>query len=277
MCTKLSFTFGNRRITGISSKKWQIVHWTFIATFLCLMLTLTLIDVVQCRPIRASYSLVYLASMKDPRQVKCINKQAFNLMACVLHILTDCALLCVPIFVIVRLQIPWSRKCRLGAVFAVGGMSTIASIVRAVLTIHPMEDPTWQLYYVCIWSIIDITFAVIVASFPALNAIVDKVIKRAKINALSDQLSLRRLLSRIRNYLISYSRRSSSTVHVRDLEGSDVHFYAKMDGLSQEQSQIETKDSSGNYIFWNSSKAAQILELKSYGTRLDSKIFPEYD
>lgn len=222
MCTKLSIAFGNRRITGISSKNWQIVHWIFIATFLCLMPTLTLIDILQCRPVRASYSLPYLASMEDPRQVKCISRRAFSLTARSLHILTDCALLCVPIFIIVQLQMPLSRKCRLSAIFAVGGMSTIASIVRNVLIDNPMEDATWQLYQVYIWNIIDITFAVIVSSLPALNAIVDRTIKRARTNALGDRSSPRRLLSRIKTYVSLHTRRSSSKAYVDDSENSDV-------------------------------------------------------
>lgn len=241
------------------------------------MPTLTLIDVVQCRPIGASYSLRYLASMKDPRQVKCINRHAFGLTARALHILTDCALMCVPIFVVVQLQIPWSRKCRLGAVFAVGGMSTIASIVRNVLITHPMEDATWQLYHVYIWNMIDITFAVVVASLPALNAIVDRAIKRAKTKTLGDRSSLRRLLSYIKNYVSSHSRRSSSTVDLGASKASDEISWRKMKGPSQSESQVETKNGSGSYTFGKSSKAAQISELKSYGTRLDSKIFPEYD
>lgn len=194
------------------------------------MPALTLIKMVQCRPIRAGYSLQYLASMKDPRQVKCIDRSSFSLSARILHILTDVTLLCVPIFVIAQLQMPWSKKCRLGAVFAIGGMSTIASIVRNVIIVHPMEDATWELYRVYPWNIIDVTFAVIVASLPALNAIVDKSIKRAKSYAVSEQSSLKGLLSRIKNYVTLHSHRPSSTTYVNDSDGSDVKPFTEVKG-----------------------------------------------
>ncbi|CAG8955048.1 hypothetical protein HYFRA_00007062 [Hymenoscyphus fraxineus] len=72
-------------------------------------------------------------------------------------------------------------KARLTAIFAIGGMSTLASILRNVILADNLEDPTYEYYPVYIWNAIDITFAVIVASLPALNRLVDVSIEKVKL------------------------------------------------------------------------------------------------
>ncbi|KAI1386453.1 uncharacterized protein F4822DRAFT_316870 [Hypoxylon trugodes] len=172
-CVKLSVAFANRRITGLASKRWMIVHWVFICLFLVLLPTTVFIQAFQCLPVPVRYSLIAIGSLTDPTQIKCLNMSAVSLATRVLHILTDVALLCVPITIMARLQMPWKKKARLISIFALGGMSTLASILRNIDIFHYNNDITWQYYGVYAWNTIDITFAVIVASLPALNSLLD--------------------------------------------------------------------------------------------------------
>lgn len=172
-CIKLSVAFANRRITGLASRKWTITHWVFIAIFLVLLPTTVCLQAFQCVPVPARYSLIYIGSMADPHDFKCINTTAVSLATRVLHITTDVALLCVPIIILARLQMSIKRKSRLIFIFALGGMSMIASILRNLGVLRYSDDITWDYHDVYVWNTIDISFAVVVASLPSLNSLID--------------------------------------------------------------------------------------------------------
>ncbi|KAI2626748.1 hypothetical protein GGR54DRAFT_483420 [Hypoxylon sp. NC1633] len=128
----------------------------------------------KCQPVSVFYSLISIGSLSDPHQLKCLSGiDAISLSTRILHILTDVSLLCVPIIIMIRVQIPMRKKARIIAIFALGGMSTLASILRNVDIFRYNDDITWQYYEVYAWNIVDICFAVIVASLPALNHLLD--------------------------------------------------------------------------------------------------------
>jgi hypothetical protein len=155
------------------------IHYAFIGLFAILLPLNVCLEALQCIPAPALYSLVYIGKMKNPRQIKCLNTHAISLQCRIVHIVTDVALLCVPITIVFRLQqISWKKKLRLTSIFALGGMSTVASILRNRIIAHYLDDITWQYYEVYVWNYIDITFAVVVASLPALNRLVDAALSR---------------------------------------------------------------------------------------------------
>ena len=136
---------------------------------------------LQCLPVPAGYSLWYDEALKDPYIIKCVlNRQAIRLGTRILHILTDFSLLCVPIFIVARLHMPKAKKYRLIAIFAVGGMSTISSVVRNILIVRYMDDFTYQSYYIYCFDVMDITFTCIVASLPALNGLLEVLLRSIK-------------------------------------------------------------------------------------------------
>lgn len=178
---KLSIAFSNRRITDLISDRWNIVHWIFICLFLILIPHTVFLEAFQCLPVPARYSLIYIGSMTDPSRIKCLDATAVGLSVRILHAVTDVALLCVPITIILRSSIPKKKKVRITAIFALGAMSTIASIMRNVNTTGGnINDMTWQYYEVYVWNTIDICFAVVVASLPALNNLLDAGMERFK-------------------------------------------------------------------------------------------------
>lgn len=189
----------------MASKSWQYIHWGFISLFLCLWPILTIINIATCLPVPANFSLWYTGSMKNPLRIHCLNRNAISLGSRIIHILTDCALLCVPIFIVARLQMPKARKYRLIAIFAIGGMSTIASICRNIFISRTYSDFTYQSYAIYCFDIIDITFAVIVASLPALNGLLESFIGVVKSSFGS---------------LLSGSNKSGSTTNLKPSTGS---------------------------------------------------------
>ncbi|KAF7875017.1 hypothetical protein EAF04_002189 [Stromatinia cepivora] len=176
---KLSIALANQRLTGLASKTWQYIHRAFIGTFLCLLPITTFLNMFQCLPVPAGYSLWYVGGIADPAStIHCLNRTSISYGTRILHILTDVALLCVPIVIVLRLQMPKVKKYRLVAVFAIGGASTLASIVRNVFVHKALGDFTYQGYIIWCFDIVDITFAVVVASLPALNGLVESALQR---------------------------------------------------------------------------------------------------
>lgn len=153
--------------TGIAEpQRWQYIHWGFIVTFLILLPITTFLNMFQCLPVPADYSLCYVGAIVDPAiTISCLNRVSIGYATRILHILTDVTLLCLPITIVMRLHMPRSKIYRLVAVFAVDGMSTIASILRNVFT--------YDGYIIWCFDNIDITFAVIVICLPALNGLLE--------------------------------------------------------------------------------------------------------
>jgi len=172
-CIKLSVAFANRRITGLASRNWTITHWVFITLFLVLLPLTVSLQAFQCLPVDVRYSLIAIGKLTDPKQIKCLDASAVSLSTRVLHIVTDLALLCVPIVILARLRMPFWNKMRIISLFALGAISTLASILRNIAIFRYNDDVPWQYYEVYVWNTVDITFAVIVASLPALNSLID--------------------------------------------------------------------------------------------------------
>lgn len=132
----------NRRLTGMTSKNWQIAHWTYFTILACLMPICVLLNIFSCSPIATSFTLQSIGNMTDPRKIKCLDRSAISLATRTVHIVTDWLLLPVPLIIIWRLQMPLRKKVRLMLVFCIGLVSSIASIVRNVLSQRVAIDIT---------------------------------------------------------------------------------------------------------------------------------------
>ena len=133
-CVKISITLANRRITGMTSKRWQIAHWMYLALLITIMPISVFLNVFPCSLIATYFTLQSIAAVPHPRTTKCLDQNAISLATRILHIVTDWLLLAVPLIIIWRLQMPLSRKLRLMLVFTVGIVSSVATIIRNVLT-----------------------------------------------------------------------------------------------------------------------------------------------
>lgn len=144
-CIKISIVLQNRRITGMTSRSWQIAHYTYLALLLCLMLISVFLNIFACSPIATLFSLQAIARVANPRSIKCLNDHTLSLATRTMHIVTDWLLLPVPLIILYRLRMPWKKKLRVGFIFCLGLISSIATIVRNVLSTQVTTDPTCKL------------------------------------------------------------------------------------------------------------------------------------
>ena len=83
----------------------------------------------------------------------------------------DFALLSVPITLLIQLKMELGKKIRLGFLFSIGTVSSVGSIMRQVYQKGSKEDLTYAFPLSLKWLIIDMFFAVTVASLPILNVL----------------------------------------------------------------------------------------------------------
>jgi len=177
---KTSIALANGRITGLQSRKWTIAYWISLFIVLSLLISTVFVNIFQCSPVTPFFSIIALGKMEDPADLICINVNAVSLSFRALHICTDWMLLSVPIIIIYRLNVSMTIKLRLALVFGIGAMSSIATIVRETIIFNDNPDVTYNEHVVYAWNLVDVFFACIVASLPALNAPADLVMKKTK-------------------------------------------------------------------------------------------------
>lgn len=102
--------------------------------------------IFACDPIAISWDI----SITEGR---CLNRAALYIVTAVANIASDIILFVLPMPMVISLQLPRRQKFGLMAIFGVGSVTIVTSIVR--LSILPKfvtsEDPTWDVAWVTIW------------------------------------------------------------------------------------------------------------------------------
>ncbi|KAI4268066.1 MAG: hypothetical protein L6R38_007976 [Xanthoria sp. 2 TBL-2021] len=190
--TKFSILLFYRRvfISQATSLRFRIVWyaitvWTFlwgISTFFA--------AAFQCSP--ASF---YWSKYTRKTQGTCMDLRVLLLVTASLNIVTDVALLILPMPVVWNLKIERSQKFAVSGIFLLGGLSfvsvCVASIIRApylnqVVTV----DPQWTSVNASIWSVIEPGVGIICASLPSMGPILRKAFPLQSLNREPRNISL---------------------------------------------------------------------------------------
>ncbi|KAF6786402.1 CFEM domain-containing protein [Colletotrichum sojae] len=131
------------------------------------MISVFCVTLFQCNPMSLNWTPGYRRT--------CINNVAFNYAYNCIVIATDVAVLAVPFWAFINLQMRRRLKIALLGVFALGGLVTIISCVRLALLISWFDQfykglGSKDLYYSFGWAVspIECNLAIIAASIPAL-------------------------------------------------------------------------------------------------------------
>lgn len=139
---KVSITLFNRRLTGLTSRRWMIAHNVFLCLIVCYILIVIFTNFFFCHPARVHFSLVAYGS--NPTPPVCLNGKVLPVFLSVVHILFDFALLSVPLIVLWKIQMSTSKKIRLCFLFSIGSVSCIGSVMRQVIQTHIRPDFTCE-------------------------------------------------------------------------------------------------------------------------------------
>jgi hypothetical protein len=136
---KMSITMFNMRLTGLTSPRWKIAHWTFFSLLVAYTLTALFMNVFQCNPPKANFDSI--ATGKLSSAPKCITENQLGSTLSSMHVVMDFCLLAVPIIVLWKIQMDWLLKAQFFFVFGVGAMSCIGSVLRQVAQAKLKKDP----------------------------------------------------------------------------------------------------------------------------------------
>lgn len=139
----MSITMFNMRLTGLTSPKWRIGHWTFFGVLVAYTITALFVYVFQCDPPKANFDSI--AAGKLNTAPKCISENKLGSSLSSIHVTMDFCLLAVPIIVLWKVQMPWGTKIRFFFVFGIGAMSCIGSVMRQLEQANLKSDPLCEI------------------------------------------------------------------------------------------------------------------------------------
>ncbi|KAL8790241.1 MAG: hypothetical protein Q9195_006464 [Heterodermia aff. obscurata] len=91
-------------------------------------------------------------------------------------ILTDAAILVMPIPMIRKLQLPRIQRIGLIGLFLLGGIATLSSIIRYIIVFQINKDITWSIANATIWNIIEAHTAVMSGCLVVLRPVVIRML-----------------------------------------------------------------------------------------------------
>ncbi|KAF2677641.1 hypothetical protein K458DRAFT_491699 [Lentithecium fluviatile CBS 122367] len=162
------------RIFGRETIRWPVYVLTFIATAWCI--AVLFLSIFTCVPPKAFWD-------KTMTNARCeVDQKMFLWGISIPNIITDAALLLLPMPYLLRLSTSWSQKRLLIGSFLLGGFVCIASIMRLISVIRQDQgpDPMWHWVDQGLWAITEGNFAIICACLPALRPVWMRLFRSTK-------------------------------------------------------------------------------------------------
>lgn len=125
---KISITLFNRRLTGLTSRRWMMAHYIFLFLLVCYIIITLFLEMFKCHPAASQYSLIRTGQVANRVQCWDCDDVAIGLSA--VHVAFDFALLSVPLIILYKIKMDLAKKIRLAVLFSVGSVSCIASVMR---------------------------------------------------------------------------------------------------------------------------------------------------
>ncbi|KAF1941328.1 hypothetical protein EJ02DRAFT_206185 [Clathrospora elynae] len=158
--TKGSVLLQYRRV--FTTKRFQIMCWIIMAVVIAYTVWTVLGSIFACVPVRAFWT---------KEKASCLNQYAMWFTNASINIATDFAIIILPIPVIRNLSLGKRQKIGLIAIFAVGGLVCIVSILRlqSLIAISNSLDPTYDNPPAATMSSVEINVGIICSCLPLLR------------------------------------------------------------------------------------------------------------
>ena len=141
---KMSIIAFNMRLTGLTSRRWMIIHWTLFASMVVFAILAICITCLFFDPPRARFDLVFAGKLDTPpRMTMDMAATGYGLVA--IHVTSDVLLLSFFGIVLWKLQMSKMVKFRLLLVFAVGALSFAAAVKWQLAQKMLLVDPLCEL------------------------------------------------------------------------------------------------------------------------------------
>ncbi|KAF2670818.1 hypothetical protein BT63DRAFT_202358 [Microthyrium microscopicum] len=171
MCfIKLSLLYLYRRIFGkTGSPCWKICWWTLFVIVVGYSICGSLAKLFSCIPISKAWEF-------SPDTTNCINLPALWVTTGVMHIVTDIAILVLPIPIVLRTRMNVRQKITVLVLFGTGFFTCATSIVRLwkLMGLLKPHDLTRQFLATTIWTIAEEHMSIVCVSVIALAPFVNR-------------------------------------------------------------------------------------------------------
>ncbi|KAF6843844.1 integral membrane protein [Colletotrichum musicola] len=166
MFIKISLLLMYRRI--FPSRGFKLSAMVLGGLTIAWWISIVLVCVFQCTPVAKAY-MPFIEGT-------CIDLKASFIGNAIPNILTDVAILCLPIGQVWRLQVTLVQRLSLCFMFLLGGFVLFASIYRFTTIMQfQLTDTTWTLATACTWCVVECACGVISACLPTLRPLMVKV------------------------------------------------------------------------------------------------------
>ncbi|PHH66162.1 hypothetical protein CDD81_225 [Ophiocordyceps australis] len=169
--------------------KFRIAVFTLIGVVVAYTVTYIFVMVFRCSPVAAGWDLLLKG--------RCIDNLIPMMVLSIANILIDLVILCLPLKVVLPLQIPTRQKLSLVLLFATGGFVCAAAIKRTIIMppLLASTDYTWNLTEQFIWSFIEVNAGILCASLAALKPLFMRyipvlIVSRLRSSAVKDSAAV---------------------------------------------------------------------------------------
>lgn len=160
------------------SIKWTL--WGLLVFNIAHMVSVFLVVVFQCSPVHMYWDHHKTDKVVDGQIVNdnysCIDQASFSLSTAAIAVLTDVAILLVPIAMMWNLRMPLRRKVAVILVLSLGWVVAVVGIIRIKFFVDfwygRFPDPSWSLWHTL--SGVENNVAIMVACGPAVKACVTR-------------------------------------------------------------------------------------------------------
>ncbi|KAJ4396037.1 hypothetical protein N0V93_000253 [Gnomoniopsis smithogilvyi] len=194
MALKTSILVFYLRLSKNTQQVLRVASWVVLGIVNIAGIVLTLLNIFQCRPVQAAFSL-------DSGHTQCIPLLTEFICSAPVNIVTDLAILALPIPVLTGMRLPKRQKYILVFTFSLGVFVTIVDVVRIyylqqAITTMPStatsSDPSaifgdspdfaWNASLSLMWSAVEVNVGMICACIPTLKPLIIKILPSAIID-----------------------------------------------------------------------------------------------
>ncbi|OHW93605.1 integral membrane protein [Colletotrichum incanum] len=150
------------------SRNFKIAAMTLGGLTIAWWIAIVFVCIFQCTPVAKAY-MPFIDGT-------CIDLKASFIGNAIPNILTDVAILCLPIGQVWKLQATLAQRLSLCFMFLLGGFVLFASIYRFTTIMQfQIADTTWTLATACTWCVVECACGVISACLPTLRPLMVKI------------------------------------------------------------------------------------------------------
>jgi len=161
---KASFLFFYIRVFSMVSNTFTAVLWATQAFNIAFCIAFTIANLAQCQPFSNAWK-----AWDGKHPGHCIDVYAMFVSHAVINIALDVWILILPTTRVLWLNMRKRQKAEIMLMFGLGAFIAVVSSIRlkVLVSLEGFRDPTYDAFYLHMWSYIELSVAVVVACLPA--------------------------------------------------------------------------------------------------------------